>query len=33
MKKLTVFTMLLAATTMALAFDRVVVFEEAYQED
>ncbi len=33
MKKLSVVAMLLAAATLGLAFDRVVVIEEAYQED
>jgi hypothetical protein len=32
MKKMTVFAMLLVAATLAMAFDRVVVIEEAYQE-
>jgi hypothetical protein len=32
MKKFTVLAALLAATTMVMAFDRVVVVEEAYQE-
>jgi hypothetical protein len=32
MKKLTVLAMLLAAATLAPAFDRVVVIEEAYSE-
>jgi hypothetical protein len=33
MNKLTVFAMLLAAATLAPAFDRVVVVEEAYWEN
>jgi hypothetical protein len=32
MKKMTVLAMLLAAATLAPAFNRVVVVEEAYQE-
>jgi hypothetical protein len=32
-KKLTVFAMLFAAATLLPAFDRMVVLEEAYQED
>ena len=33
MRKLTVLAMLFAAATLLTAFDRVVVLEEAYQED
>ena len=32
MKKFTVLAALLATATMVMAFDRVVVIEEAYQE-
>jgi len=32
MKQLTVLTMLLAVATLAMAFDRVVIVEDAYQE-
>jgi hypothetical protein len=32
MKKMTVLAMLLAAATLAMAFDRVVILEDAYQE-
>jgi hypothetical protein len=33
MKKMTVLALLLAAATTLPAFDRMVVLEEAYQED